>query len=393
MARARYINLDGVAIDLGATPSSTTPAMNGTAAVGTETSFARGDHIHPTDTSRQATITGAASTVTSSNLTASRVLISNSSGKIAADSNVTTTELGYLDGVTSSIQTQLNNKLNKTLTSKSVALMTDGNGDIVASQTTAAQLEALRTLDTTSTIQTQIDGKAPTNHQSTGTSYGVGTALAYGHLKIANNVTTSSFDADAPVALSAYQGKVLNDGLSGKAPTNHLSSSTDYGVGSGTQYGHCKTINNITTASYSAGEALAAYQGKVLDDKITAITPSMPSLNVVGKSNQSVTSATDTNMGSFTLSKGLWLVTITARWNANATGIRQVWLASSSTGAALNYGSVVSHQAVNGAITSEQLTVFLNVSASTTYYIVVRQSSGSALTCNTSYSTCRLGDV
>ena len=36
----------------GAAASITTPKMNGTAAVGTETAFARGDHIHPTDTSR-----------------------------------------------------------------------------------------------------------------------------------------------------------------------------------------------------------------------------------------------------------------------------------------------------------------------------------------------------
>ena len=36
----------------GAAGSTTTPAMDGTAAVGTETAFARGDHVHPTDTSR-----------------------------------------------------------------------------------------------------------------------------------------------------------------------------------------------------------------------------------------------------------------------------------------------------------------------------------------------------
>ena len=54
-------------------------------------------------------ITGAASTIASSNLTASRALISNSSGKVAV-SSVSSTELGYLDGVTSSIQTQLNGK-------------------------------------------------------------------------------------------------------------------------------------------------------------------------------------------------------------------------------------------------------------------------------------------
>lgn len=58
---------------------------------------------------KQATITGAATTIDDSNLTASRALVSNGSGKVAV-SAVTSTELGYLDGVTSAIQTQLNNK-------------------------------------------------------------------------------------------------------------------------------------------------------------------------------------------------------------------------------------------------------------------------------------------
>lgn len=51
--------------------------------------------------------TGAASTIMDDNLTANRALVSNSSGKVAV-SAVTSTELGYLDGVTSNIQTQLN---------------------------------------------------------------------------------------------------------------------------------------------------------------------------------------------------------------------------------------------------------------------------------------------
>jgi len=60
--------------------------------------------------SKQATITGAATTIVSSDLTASRAVISNSSGKIAV-STVTDTELGYVSGVTSAIQTQLGTKL------------------------------------------------------------------------------------------------------------------------------------------------------------------------------------------------------------------------------------------------------------------------------------------
>lgn len=59
---------------------------------------------------KQDAITGGASTITSNNLTANRALVSDASGKVAV-SEVTSTELGYLDGVTSNIQTQLNGKL------------------------------------------------------------------------------------------------------------------------------------------------------------------------------------------------------------------------------------------------------------------------------------------
>jgi hypothetical protein len=59
---------------------------------------------------KQDTITGAASTITSSNLTGSRALVSDGGGKVAV-SAVSTTELGRLIGVTSDIQTQLDNKI------------------------------------------------------------------------------------------------------------------------------------------------------------------------------------------------------------------------------------------------------------------------------------------
>jgi hypothetical protein len=58
---------------------------------------------------RQETITGAATTITTADLTASRALASDITGKVAV-SSVTATELGYVSGVTSAIQTQLNGK-------------------------------------------------------------------------------------------------------------------------------------------------------------------------------------------------------------------------------------------------------------------------------------------
>ena len=57
-------------------------------------------------------ITGAATTITSADLSASKALVSNASGKIAA-ATTTSTELGYLNGATSAIQTQIDTKTNK----------------------------------------------------------------------------------------------------------------------------------------------------------------------------------------------------------------------------------------------------------------------------------------
>lgn len=58
---------------------------------------------------KQDEITGAATTIVDDDLTASRVLISNASGKVAV-SDVTSTELGYLDDCSSNIQDQLDAK-------------------------------------------------------------------------------------------------------------------------------------------------------------------------------------------------------------------------------------------------------------------------------------------
>jgi hypothetical protein len=58
---------------------------------------------------KQDTITGAATSITSSNLTNYRALVSDGGGKVAVAAT-TSTEIGYLSGVTSNIQTQLNSK-------------------------------------------------------------------------------------------------------------------------------------------------------------------------------------------------------------------------------------------------------------------------------------------
>jgi hypothetical protein len=59
---------------------------------------------------KQNTITGAATSITTANLTLSRALVSDASGKVAV-ATTTATEIGYVNGVTSAIQTQINSTI------------------------------------------------------------------------------------------------------------------------------------------------------------------------------------------------------------------------------------------------------------------------------------------
>ena len=114
--------------------------------------------------SKQATITGAATTIDDTNLTASRAVVSDGSGKVAV-SAVTSTEIGYLDGVSSAIQTQINSKqatitgaattIDDTNLAASRAVVSDGSGKVVVSAVTSTEIGHLDGVS--SAIQTQIN--------------------------------------------------------------------------------------------------------------------------------------------------------------------------------------------------------------------------------------------
>ena len=86
---------------------------------------------------KQDEITGAATTIVYNNLATNRVLVSNSSGKVTV-SDITATELGYLDNATSNIQTQLNNKQEK-ITASGI-LKGDGSGTVSTADEVAVDL-------------------------------------------------------------------------------------------------------------------------------------------------------------------------------------------------------------------------------------------------------------
>lgn len=93
----------------GAQPSSTTPKQDGTASPGSEAGYARGDHVHPTDLTRQAKITasgllkgdgagGVASAVAGTDF------VAPVSGKGLSTNDYTTTEKQKLAGIAAGAQ-------------------------------------------------------------------------------------------------------------------------------------------------------------------------------------------------------------------------------------------------------------------------------------------------
>ena len=144
-------------------------------------------------TSKQDVIVGAASTITDNNLVADRALISDSSGKVAV-SNVTSTELGYLDGVTSNVQTQLNNKLE--------------NIPIATSTTLGGVKPVAKTSDMTQSVGVDANGALYTAPGGGGTGSGDMLKSVYDP----QNKSTDIFKYANDVA-DARQAKILVDGI------------------------------------------------------------------------------------------------------------------------------------------------------------------------------------
>ena len=144
-------------------------------------------------TSKQDVIVGAASTITDNNLVTDRALISDSSGKVAV-STVTSTELGYLDGVTGNVQTQLNNKLEEIP---------------VASSTTLGGVKPVaKTSDMTQSVGVDANGALYTAPGGGGTGSGDMLKSVYDP----QNKSTDIFKYANDVA-DARQAKILVDGI------------------------------------------------------------------------------------------------------------------------------------------------------------------------------------
>lgn len=178
-----------------------------------------------TNARAQAAITGGASTIVTTNLTASRALVSDASGKVAV-STVTSTELGYVSGVTSAIQTQLNGKqgLDATLTALA-GLTTAADQLIYATGVDTFAMSALTTFGRSliddadaATARTTLGVAIGTNVQAWDADLDAIAALA-GTSGFLKKTAANTWTLDTSTYLTANQTITLSGDASGNGTT------------------------------------------------------------------------------------------------------------------------------------------------------------------------------
>lgn len=182
---AQAVKLNGIAT--GATKNSattTTPKMDGTATVGTETAYAKGDHVHPTDTSRASQTAIETATISDSAISAwglggATVLSAIEGAYTAADQKqdqlVSGTNIKTINGTTILGSGDITTPVPPSPSSTTPSM--DGTA-AVGTATTYARADHVHPTDTSrasasdlSALQTTVNGKA--DKATTLSGYGI----------------------------------------------------------------------------------------------------------------------------------------------------------------------------------------------------------------------------
>lgn len=138
------------------TPSTAAPAMDGTAAAGTSTDYARADHIHPNDTSKQDALSAAQLAAVNSGIDSEKVAQYDSTTELEAKDRAALVEL--VDGGAKNI-VQIGTAVTVTKNGVTAVSNTDGSITISGVSTSGSQFLIINDLysgSTTSTYGSQI---------------------------------------------------------------------------------------------------------------------------------------------------------------------------------------------------------------------------------------------
>lgn len=232
----------------GAAASTTTPLMDGTASVGSETAFARGDHRHPTDTSRQAAIT-------SSNKLNADLIEDGTTNKTVTASEKSTWNSKYSkpsggiskDDLASAVQTSLG-KADTALQSESDPVFTahvaHGITSTDISNWNAAEANIVKSVNTTA--GTSGVNLSLSNEGALDVTISSGSVASGNSNFVTGGTVYSTTSTLAPKASPAFTGTPT-------APTANAGTSTT----------QIATTEFVTNAVATASAGLASFQGTV----------------------------------------------------------------------------------------------------------------------------------
>lgn len=234
-------------------------------------------------------------------------------------------------------------------------------------------------------ITNLIDQRAPTSHASTATTYGQGNANNYGHVKLSDTYTISVSGANAAGGVGASQNALYN-AYANRAPISHATTATTYGIGTASNYGHIKLSDSYASkvTNGAAANGLAASQN-ALYNAYNTLKGRVDKSKIVHSgalTHENVNVANNTNvaLGSISLAASTNnIIIFTVSWQSNATGHRSIWVSSTATGEAIQVSYKVVAAAASGANTQMQLAICRYSSAAETLYLVGKQNSGSTL--------------
>ena len=203
-------------------------------------------------------VTGAISEIVTTDLDANRALISDASGKIITSSTVTSTELSYIAGVTSSVQTQLDAKEGTvtkgdiTEDTSSVLTITGGTNSIIGSGVTieVAEADASTSGYLTSSDWNTFNGKLGTSLTDAYVFVGNGSNIAAG-VAISGDITLAN---DGTVAIAS--GVIVD------ADVNASAAITRTKLATGTAY---RILANNASGVISENAAITASRAVVSD--------------------------------------------------------------------------------------------------------------------------------
>ena len=133
-------------------------------------------------------------------------------------------------------------------------------------------------------------GAAPILHRSASETYGKGSSVYYGHVKL-SDATDNTSGVSGGIAATPAAVKAAYDEAGKKAPKDHASTANTYGLGTATNYGHVKLAKSFD-AKAADGLAASAELTTLLYTYFTELVSELDSISQAVHNLSLVTGAT-----------------------------------------------------------------------------------------------------